>query len=286
MVDGTLGLGGHTELALTQLENLTVIGIDRDPEALHLASQRLTKFGPRFIPVHANYSEIAEVVKAQGYEKVNGILLDLGVSSMQLDEPERGFSYMRDAALDMRMDQTAQLTAAEILNTYSENELRDILYQFGEERFAPRIAKNIVARRQTEPWARTQELVELIQNSIPRKQQITGGHPAKRTFQALRIEVNHELSGLQTAIPNALNVLAINGRIVVESYQSLEDRIVKQAFAKGLHSTAPAGLPFTLPEHEPFLSAITRGAEKANQAELEHNPRAASVRLRGVMRKH
>ena len=284
MVDGTLGMGGHTELALEQLPNVTVIGIDRDPQALALAGARLARFGQRFIPVHANYAEIAEVVNDLGYARVNGILLDLGVSSLQLDEPERGFSYIRNAPLDMRMDQTAHLTAAEILNTYDEAEIRRILFDYGEERFSPRIAKNIVAGRQTKPWETTGELVELIQNSIPKKAQMTGGHPAKRTFQALRVEVNRELTALAQAIPTALSVLAVNGRIVVESYQSLEDRIVKQAFASGLNSTAPPGLPFTLPEHEPYLQAITRGAEKADRAELELNSRAASVRLRGVMR--
>jgi len=284
LVDGTLGLGGHAKLALTTLPNVKVIGIDRDQEALAMATNRLAKFGSRFIPVHANYSEIAEVVADQGFQTVNGILLDLGVSSWQLDVPERGFSYSRKAPLDMRMDQSAELTAAEILNTYDEKELRDILYQFGEERFSSRIAKNIVERRQHKPWADTAELVELIQQSIPKKVQQTGGHPAKRTFQALRIEVNQELSGLTKAIPQALSVLAINGRMVVESYQSLEDRIVKQAFAKGLVSSAPAGLPFVLPEHTPYLKAITKGAEKADAQELDLNPRAASVRLRGVMR--
>jgi len=284
LVDGTLGLGGHTELALTQLPNVTVIGIDRDRQALALASQRLAKFGARFIPVHANYAEIADVVAAQGYPCVNGILLDLGVSSMQLDEAERGFSYIRDAQLDMRMDQTADLTAADILNTYGEAEIRDILFQFGEERFSPRIAKQIVERRQIAPWQRTGELAELVKNAIPKKAQLTGGHPAKRTFQALRIEVNRELTGLTEAIPDALSVLAVEGRMVVESYQSLEDRIVKQAFAQGLTSSAPTGLPVALPEYEPYLKAITRGAEKADAKELELNSRAASVRLRGVMR--
>jgi 16S rRNA (cytosine1402-N4)-methyltransferase len=284
MVDGTLGMGGHTELALTQLPNVTVIGIDRDPEALALATERLSPFGDRFIPVHANYAEIAEVVAAQGLTKVNGILLDLGVSSLQLDEPVRGFSYSRNAPLDMRMDQTVELTAAVVLNTYPEVELKNILSRYGEERFAPRIAKYIVERRLVKPWESTTELVELIQNAIPRKAQLTGGHPAKRTFQALRIEVNQELSGLTIAMDNALSVLAVQGRMVVESYQSLEDRIVKHAFAAGLTSSAPANLPFTMPEHEPYLKAITRGAEKADQTELELNPRAASVRLRAVMR--
>lgn len=284
MVDGTLGMGGHTELALSQLPNVTVIGIDRDTQALNLASERLARFGKRFIPVHANYSEIAEVVKGAGYSLVDGILLDLGVSSLQLDEPERGFSYIREAPLDMRMDQTAPLTAAEVLNTYSEQDLKMVLSRYGEERFSPRIAKNIVERRQTKPWQTTGELVELIQNAIPKKAQLTGGHPAKRTFQALRIEVNQELSGLAETIPAALSVLAVNGRMVVESYQSLEDRIVKQAFAEGLKSRAPAGLPMALPEYEPYLVAITKGAEMADQTELELNTRAASVRLRGVMR--
>jgi len=284
MVDGTLGLGGHSELALTELPNVTVIGIDRDAQALALASERLAKFGQRFIPVHANYAQVTKVVRQRGLAQVNGILLDLGVSSMQLDEPVRGFSYIADAPLDMRMDQSAHLTAADVLNTYDEAELRQIFFQYGEERFSSRIAQRIVERRATQPWRRTGELAELIQSAIPRKAQLTGGHPAKRVFQALRIEVNQELSGLAQAIPAALSVLAINGRLVVESYQSLEDRIVKQAFAKGLTSTAPAGLPVSLPEHEAYLKALTKGAEKADQAELAGNSRAASVRLRAVMR--
>jgi len=284
LVDGTLGLGGHTELALEQLPNIKVIGIDRDPQALQLATARLARFGKRFIPAHANYSQITQVIQANGFTNVNGILLDLGVSSMQLDEPERGFSYMRSAPLDMRMDQTADLTAAQVLNTYDEARLREILYKYGEERYSARIAKGIVERRQIKPWETTAELVELVQQAIPRKSQLTGGHPAKRTFQALRVEVNQELSGLAQAIPAALSALAIGGRMVVESYQSLEDRIVKQAFAAGLNSSAPPGLPVHLPEHEPYLKAITRGAEKANQNEIEHNSRAASVRLRGVER--
>jgi 16S rRNA (cytosine1402-N4)-methyltransferase len=282
LVDGTLGLGGHTELALTQLPNLTVIGIDRDLEALRLANDRLAKFGSRFIPVHSNYSEIAKVVADQGRSKVDGILLDLGVSSMQLDDEDRGFSYLNDAPLDMRMNQSFGDTAADVVNAYTREDLARIFSHFGEERFAYPIAARIVDQRSTKPFTTTGELVKLIQSVIPRKLQATGGHPAKRVFQALRIEVNAELSGLQKAIPAAIGSLRVGGRIAVEAYQSLEDRIVKQAFSAGIAPKQPDGLPFMLDEFAPYLKAITRGAIKADDSEIDRNPRAASVRLRAV----
>ncbi|MCL1801746.1 MAG: 16S rRNA (cytosine(1402)-N(4))-methyltransferase RsmH, partial [Promicromonosporaceae bacterium] len=242
MVDGTLGLGGHTELVLDQLPNVTVIGIDRDPEALALATERLARFGERFVPVNANYGELAVVLRSRNIAAVQGILLDLGVSSMQLDHAERGFSYLREAPLDMRMNQADPLTAAEVLNTYPEAELARILADFGEEKYARRIAARIVEWRSRQPLTTTGELVDLVQRAIPRHAQ-GGGHLAKRTFQGLRIEVNQELTGLAATLPAAISALAVGGRLVVEAYHSLEDRLVKQAFAAGLRPSAPAGLP-------------------------------------------
>jgi 16S rRNA (cytosine1402-N4)-methyltransferase len=211
---------------------------------------------------------------------VQGLLFDLGVSSMQLDEAERGFAYAQDAPLDMRMDQTRGISAAEVLNTYSHGELARILKVYGEERFAGKIASVIVREREKEPFTTSARLVELVRNAIPAATRRTGGNPAKRTFQALRIEVNGELEVLDRAIPGALGVLAIGGRIAVMSYQSLEDRLVKQYFAAGATSTAPPGLPFIPEEHQPWLKLITRGAELATEEEIEENRRAAPVRLR------
>jgi 16S rRNA (cytosine1402-N4)-methyltransferase len=284
MVDCTLGMGGHTEAVLTQIPGVTVIGIDRDPQALALAGARLAPFGQRFIGVHAVYDDIAAVIAAQGLTHVQGILMDLGVSSLQLDETERGFAYSHDAPLDMRMNPTTGMTAADLLNTYTVDQLVFILRTYGEERFAPRIARSIVARRDQKPWERTAELADLVRACIPAATRKTGGHPAKRTFQALRIEVNGELDTLQRAVPAAIGALAVGGRIVVESYHSLEDRIVKQAMARGIESSAPDGLPIELDNHKPYLTSLTRGAEKADPDELAHNPRSASVRLRAAQR--
>lgn len=284
VVDCTLGMGGHTEAILEQVPTSRVIGIDRDPEALELASERLARFGDRFVAVHATYDEIGDVVRAQRLPAVQGVLMDLGVSSLQLDEVDRGFSYARDAALDMRMDTTASLTAADVLNTYSEDALTRILRDFGEERFARKIARSIVARRADEPWRTSAPLVDLVRACIPAATRKTGGNPAKRTFQALRIEVNQELEVLERAVPAAIEALAVDGRIVVESYHSLEDRLVKRAFAHGATSSAPAGLPVEPETHKPYLELLTRGAEEAHGAELERNPRAASVRLRAARR--
>jgi 16S rRNA (cytosine1402-N4)-methyltransferase len=219
-----------------------------------------------------------------GLSRVDGILFDLGVSSMQLDRAERGFAYAKDAPLDMRMDPTTGITAADVLNTYAPGELVRILREYGEERFAQRIVKTVVAERAREPFDRSGRFVELLYNAVPAAARRTGGHPAKRTFQALRIEVNGELDSLRAAMPAALGVLALGGRIVVESYQSLEDRMVKQAFAALAKSRTPEGLPVELPGHGPELKLLTRGAEKAAEVEIEHNPRAASVRLRAAER--
>lgn len=284
MIDATLGMGGHTEGVLDAIGTVRVIGIDRDPQALELASARLARFGDRFTPVHAVYDEIPDVLDELGLPGVHGILMDLGVSSLQLDEAERGFAYAQDAPLDMRMDPTRGRTAADVLATYDESELVRILREYGEERFAGRIARRIVQTRQTAPILRSGELVDLIRASIPAAARQKGGNPAKRTFQALRIEVNDELAVLARAIPAAVEALLIGGRIAVEAYQSLEDRLVKRAFAAGATTSAPRGLPVIPEDHAPYLRLLTRGAEEADEAELARNPRSQSVRLRAAER--
>lgn len=284
LVDATLGLGGHAEFALRQFPNLHLVGLDRDNEAIELSRERLAGFGERITFVHAVYDELPKVLDSLGLPKVQGILFDLGVSSMQLDEVQRGFSYSSDGPLDMRMDSSTGMTAADVLNTYEENKLARVLRNYGEEKFAGRIAAKIVAGRAEEPFTNSTRLVDLIRQAIPAPARRTGGNPAKRTFQALRIEVNGELEALRAALPAALDALCVGGRIVVMSYQSLEDRMVKQALAKGAHPDIPRGLP-VIPENLlPWLQLLTRGAETADEAELSGNPRAASVRVRAAER--
>jgi 16S rRNA (cytosine1402-N4)-methyltransferase len=284
VVDATLGLGGHSEALLSAHPQLTLVGLDRDPNALAFSRERLEPFAERIHLVHAVYDEMPEVLEDLGMSKVDGVLFDLGVSSMQLDEADRGFAYAKDAPLDMRMDPTTGITAADVLNTYEVADLARILREYGEERFAGKIAKTVAAERKREPFSNSGRLVELLYNAVPAASRRTGGHPAKRTFQALRIEVNGELEVLRRAIPAALSVLAVGGRIVVESYQSLEDRLVKRAFAELAKSRTPEGLPVELPELGPELRLLVRGAEQADETEIEHNPRAASVRLRAAER--
>lgn len=284
LVDATLGLGGHAEHALEFFPHLQLVGLDRDPEALRLSGERLSGFGERVTLVHAVYDEIPEVLDGLGYRRAQGILFDLGVSSMQLDEIDRGFAYAHDAPLDMRMDPTTGMTAADVLNTYPAEELARILRQYGEEKFAQRIARRVVAERDSEPFTSSARLVDLIRESIPAAARRTGGNPAKRTFQALRIEVNGELDVLRRAIPAALDSLAIGGRIVVMSYQSLEDRIVKRALAVGAHPDVPPGLPVVPASMQPWLKLLTRGAEVAPADEIAVNPRSASVRVRAAER--
>ncbi|HSX67233.1 16S rRNA (cytosine(1402)-N(4))-methyltransferase RsmH [Nocardioides sp.] len=286
MVDCTLGLGGHTEAVLAALPATRVIGIDRDPNALRLAGERLAPFGDRFVGVHAVYDEILDVIAAQGLDHVDGVLFDLGVSSMQLDVRERGFAYAEDAPLDMRMNDGTGMTAADVLNTYDEREIARILHQYGEEKFARKIARAIVREREVEPWTRSGRLVELLYAEIPAPARRTGGHPAKRTFQALRIEVNDEIDVLRRAMPASLQAVGVGGRVVVESYHSLEDRITKQVFAEATRLDVPPDMPFIPEGMEPPFKAVTRGAEKAVEPELTENPRAASVRLRAVERTH
>ncbi|AFM17920.1 S-adenosyl-methyltransferase MraW [Mycolicibacterium chubuense NBB4] len=284
LVDATLGAGGHSERFLAEFPGLRLIGLDRDPDALRIAGQRLAPFADRITLVRTRYDGIAEAVAESdcAAKGVDAILFDLGVSSMQLDRPERGFSYSTDAPLDMRMDAESDLTAAEILNTYDEKALARLLREYGEERFAGRIAAHIVRRRATAPLRTTGELVELLYQAIPAPARRTGGHPAKRTFQALRIAVNAELESLRRAIPAALAVLRPGGRIAVMAYQSLEDRIVKSEFTAATASRTPPGLPVELPGHGPEFVALTRGAERAGAEEIDRNPRSAPVRLRAL----
>jgi 16S rRNA (cytosine1402-N4)-methyltransferase len=282
LVDGTLGLGGHSEAFLERFPELTLIGIDRDTNALKLAGERLARFSDRIHLVHAVYNEVADVVDELGFKRVDAILLDLGVSSMQLDEADRGFAYSYDAPLDMRMDTTRGITAAEVVNEYDEADLARIFKEFGEERYAKPVAKAIVAARATAPFTSSAALTALIAKVIPFIPGKSTGHPAKRVFQALRIEVNGELEVLSETMPAAISALKVGGRILVLAYQSLEDRIVKQAFAKGATSSAPLDLPIELPEHAPYLRLVVKGAELASEQEIQENPRAASVRLRAV----
>jgi 16S rRNA (cytosine1402-N4)-methyltransferase len=284
LVDCTLGLGGHSEALLARYPRARLLGLDRDPEALARAGARLAPFGERFEAVHAVYDELPDVLAARGIRRVHGVLFDLGVSSMQLDLRERGFAYAYDAPLDMRMDQTAPLTAHEVVNTYSAHDLTRVLRDYGEERFAKRVAQAIVARREREPIERTGELAELVRESIPAATRRTGGHPAKRAFQGLRIEVNGELEVLGRAIPRAVDALAVGGRIAVLSYHSLEDRLVKRTFAAGAESTAPRGLPVAPPGTEPILRLLTRGAQEPTGDEVGANPRAASAKFRAAER--
>jgi 16S rRNA (cytosine1402-N4)-methyltransferase len=284
LVDATLGLGGHTEAVLDRCPQARVIGIDRDPQALARTAERLAAYGERLTCVHAVYDEIADVLADQGLAHVDGVLFDLGVSSMQLDLRDRGFSYAQDAPLDMRMDETSERTAADVVNTYPVGELTRILAQYGEERFARRIAQRIVAERAREPFTSTERLAELVRASIPAATRRTGGHPAKRTFQALRIEVNDELAVLRRALPAAIDALAVGGRIVVMSYHSLEDRLAKAALRAGARDDLPADLPVTADALRPELRLLTRGAEQATADEIATNPRAQSVRVRAAER--
>ncbi|WP_066038992.1 16S rRNA (cytosine(1402)-N(4))-methyltransferase RsmH [Herbiconiux solani] len=281
LVDCTLGLGGHSEAFLTAFPELHLVGLDRDPNALRLAGERLAPFADRIDLVHCTYDQIDEALDDLGIDQVEGILFDLGVSSMQLDEVDRGFSYSKDAPLDMRMDDTAEFTAAEIIATYSEADLRRIFREYGEEKLADRYARKIVAAREDGPILRSGHLVDIIQAATPAKFS-NSGHPAKRVFQALRIEVNAELAVLERALPKAIDALAVGGRIVVLAFQSLEDRIVKRELAKRSTSSAPAGLPVELPEHRPELTLLVRGAELADDEERARNPRAIPVRLRAA----
>ena len=280
LVDCTLGLGGHAKAFLNRFENLTVVGIDRDPKALELAAKRLGEFGSRVKYFHGTYEQIPEALSEFGFREASGVLMDLGVSSMQIDSQERGFAYSFDSPLDMRMDFTTGQTAAQLLASSSEDELARIFKEFGEERFAKKIASEIVAKRTQAPIVSSKKLAALISSVVPFIPGKSSGHPAKRVFQALRIAVNQELEILERAIPEAISALKIGGRLLVLAYHSLEDRIVKQAIVKASSSSAPIDLPFELPEHAPLLKLVVKGAEQASIQEISANPRSASVRLR------
>lgn len=282
LVDCTLGLGGHSEAFLEAFPNLTLIGIDRDPNALRLAGERLARFSQRTHLVHAVYDEIADVVAELGFKQVDAILLDLGVSSMQLDEADRGFAYSYEAPLDMRMNPEVGKTAADVVNSYAESDLARIFKEYGEERYAKAVAAEIVSIRKQKHFTTSTELASLIAKVIPFIPGKSSGHPAKRVFQALRIEVNGELEVLSDTMPAALSVLAVGGRVLVLSYHSLEDRIVKQALVAAATSSAPLELPFELPEHAPTIRLLVKGAEAATELEIQKNPRAASVRMRAA----
>jgi 16S rRNA (cytosine1402-N4)-methyltransferase len=278
LVDATLGalLAAHPGLAL--------VGLDTDADAITASARLLARYGGRVTLAQAVYDQIAAVLAANGITRVQGVLFDLGVSSPQLDEPGRGFAYSYDAPLDMRMDQSQPLTAADVLNTYPAARLAKVLRDYGEEKYAHRIAEAVVRARAAGPLTSTAQLTEIIRASIPAPARRSGGHPAKRTFQALRIEVNAELEVLSRALPEALDALAVGGRIVVLAYHSLEDRVVKRALTARAVDTTPPGLPVPLAAARPQFRLLTRGAQRPSAAELAANPRAAPARLRAAER--
>jgi len=286
LVDATLGLAGHSLAMLEAHPGLRLIGLDRDPDARAEAARRIEAAGhtDRVTLVPAVFDELPDVLAGLGIAEVQGVLFDLGVSSLQLDRPERGFSYAVDAPLDMRMDPGAPRTAADVVNTYPPKDLARVLRVYGEERFASRIAAAIDRERIREPFTNTARLAELVRESIPAATRRTGGHPAKRTFQALRIEVNDELGSLERSLPAAVDALAIGGRVVVITFHSLEDRIVKQTLAADATDRTPPEFPVPVPELGPVLRLLTRGGEAATDAETAANPRAASARVRAAER--
>lgn len=284
IVDGTLGLAGHSYELLRRFPQLTIIGIDRDQQAIEIAKKRLEQFSGRVRVYQDTYDNLTQILDDFGTEYVDGIFLDLGVSSLQLDSIERGFSYSQDAPLDMRMNQNQDLTAMKILATYSQSDLTRVLREYGDEKFAPKIARAIIEARGSDPIIKTHALVELIKRVIPAPARRTGGNPAKRTFQALRIEVNSELSILERALPVALEKLAVGGRLVVLSFQSLEDKIVKREFAKVVESQLPKGFPIDLPGYQNKFALLFNGSQKASEEEITSNPRAQSVRIRAIKR--
>jgi 16S rRNA (cytosine1402-N4)-methyltransferase len=283
LLDCTLGLGGHAHALLTACPQAQLIGLDRDPHALVLAAERLAEFADRITLVEAVFDELPQVLARLGRPKVQGILLDLGVSSLQIDDPKRGFAYAQDAPLDMRMGRQ-ELTAAQVLNTYSQADLARILRTYGEERFADRLARRIVVERKREPFNTSERLVRLVYDTLPAGSRKTGGHPAKRTFQALRIEVNGELAALESVLPRAIAALALRGRIAVLAYHSLEDRLVKQVLGLAARDRAPRDMPVVPAELRPQLRLLTHGAMRPSAAEIARNPRAASARLRAAER--
>ena len=284
VVDATLGMGGHSEALLERFPRLRIVGLDRDKEAIAIASNRLERFAKRINVVHAVYDEIAEVLSELGISGVDGILFDLGVSSLQLDQVERGFSYAHTAPLDMRMDNSTGMTAADVLENYEKSQLIRILKVYGEERFASRIAENIIKARTAGSLRTTTDLADLVKASIPAPARRLGGNPAKRTFQAIRIEVNQEIEILKRALPKALGATKVGGRLVVMSFQSLEDKIVKEIFQEASESKSPRELPVEIESLKAKFALVFRGSEKASEVEIKENSRAQSVRLRAIER--
>jgi 16S rRNA (cytosine1402-N4)-methyltransferase len=284
LLDATLGRAGHASALLREHPGLLLIGIDADAAAIDESRAVLAAQGDRVTLVRARYDAIPGILADAGHQRADGILFDLGVSSPQLDDPARGFAYSRDAPLDMRMDQAGPLTAADVVNTYPAARLAQVLRDYGEERYARRIADAVVRERTRAPLESTARLSEIVRDSIPAPARRSGGNPAKRTFQALRIEVNGELEALRAALPAALDALAPGGRIVLLAYHSLEDRLVKQALAAASADTTPPGLPVPLPGSRPRFRLLTRGAGRPDADELAANPRAASARLRAAER--
>jgi 16S rRNA (cytosine1402-N4)-methyltransferase len=288
LVDATLGRAGHARALLEACPGMLLVGIDADVAAIEAAAELLAPFANRVTLVHARYDEIPAIVSegsiTAGPGQVMGLLFDLGVSSPQLDDPGRGFAYAQDAPLDMRMDRTKDLTAADVVNGYPAAELARVLRDYGEERFARRIADAVVRERAQAPITSTQRLSGIVKDAIPAATRRTGGNPAKRTFQALRIEVNDELGTLRRALPAALGVLAVGGRVVVLAYHSLEDRIVKRELVRLSADQAPPGLPVPASAATNQFRLLTRGAERPDSEEVTSNPRAASARLRAAER--
>jgi 16S rRNA (cytosine1402-N4)-methyltransferase len=280
-VDGTLGGAGHSSEMLRRAEIKKLIGIDQDPDAIKAASKKLEPYGERAVIVKSNYENIGEIIKSQNIDKVDGILLDLGVSSYQLDTPDRGFSYMSDAPLDMRMDTESVKTASDIINDYSEQELFKIIRDYGEDRFAKNIAKHIVAARSKKKIETTFELNEIIRASIPAKVRETGGHPSKRTFQAIRIELNRELEVLENSIGEMIDLLNDKGRLCIITFHSLEDRIVKAAFNTAERPcVCPPGFPVCVCGRKSKGKHLTKKAILPTEEEMEENPRSKSAKLR------
>ena len=280
-VDGTLGGAGHSSQIAKRLTTGRLIGIDRDPVALHAAGERLSPYADRVTLVHSNFCEIAQVLKDLNIEGVDGILLDLGVSSPQLDDSSRGFSYMADAPLDMRMNSEDSLSAYDVVNTWSYEELRRILFDYGEERYAPKIASAICKRRETKPIETTLELVDVIRSAMPAQALREKQHPAKRSFQAIRIAVNDELGSVEKVMADAIPCLNPGGRLAVITFHSLEDRIVKTAMAGAAKGcTCPPSFPVCVCGKKPQVHVITRKPITSTDAELERNPRARSAKLR------
>ena len=280
-VDGTLGGGGHAYHVCKQLKGGRFIGIDQDAAAIEAAGKRLEEFGDKVTIVRSNYCNMKDIMKEQGISGVDGIVLDLGVSSYQLDTIERGFSYKYDTDLDMRMDQRQTLTAKEIVNQYSERELFRVIRDYGEDQFAKNIAKHIVNARQEKPIETTGELNRIISGAIPMKVQVTGGHPSKRTYQAIRIELNHELEVLQDNLDDMIDLLAPEGRMCIITFHSLEDRIVKSNFKKNENPcTCPSSFPVCVCNKKSKGMVVTRKPILPSQEELEYNSRSKSAKLR------